>query len=188
MTAGAMRISAVLNGIEKIDRVVRVIELIGLVIPVIALVGIILTISANITIRHAFNWVFVEEFGGYTLVLITYLTAAYTLRSGGHISVTLILRRLSRRVREVVEVFTSLVGLTIVVFFLYRAVILFSEAVESEVIAMTPLGTPLSIPIFFISVGLSFFILSLTLHLARKILVVFGALPEEGKERLSALT
>lgn len=54
---------------------------------------------------------YVEEYSGYLLVAVTFLGLAYTLRSGGHISVDILVSRLHPRVTQMLRVATPIAAL-----------------------------------------------------------------------------
>lgn len=66
------------------------------------------------------EWLFVEEFTAYMMVLIGCFALPYTLRSGGHITVDVVTRLLPKRVRGILEVVTNLLSLAIVCYLMYR--------------------------------------------------------------------
>jgi len=175
------------NGVfQWIDRGVHFLAVLMMVPAAVAIVGDTALITAYIIVRETpvpGNWRFVEEWSGYLLVLMVYFSLAYTLRTGGHISVDVVVRFLPRRVRNVLDVILSAMALAMSIFLMDRSFAWFRYGLARHLESNFPSHTPLWIPYLFIFIGLVPFGLALLLHLVRRVLIlVTGVTPEEARE------
>ncbi|MBI4186200.1 MAG: TRAP transporter small permease [Chloroflexi bacterium] len=138
-------------------------------IPTIALVGGTFLILAYVIGRRwlGLQWLFVEEYIGYFLVLFTYFPLAYTLKTGGHIRVTAAIGRLPAKARASLDVATSVIALG-VLGFMMRATIAdwWLPAWTRHTISNTAANTPLWIPYLILPLGLGLFAVVVALHIA----------------------
>ncbi|MFH1734423.1 MAG: TRAP transporter small permease [bacterium] len=130
----------------------------------VCILFLVFLISTNVIFRYTgiAYWLFVEEWTGYLTVLIAYFMSADALMAGSHVTVNLVTKRISsERVRHILDVITSLVGLALVVYFLIKSTSFMIDAWESRQRSNFPSETLLWIPRSFVPVGLS--VLSLAL-------------------------
>ena len=62
------------------------------------------------------NWMFIEEYTGYGMVLLTSFSFAYALRRGAHVRVTALVNNISKKKQETFLVLANLVGLAVAVY------------------------------------------------------------------------
>lgn len=107
--------SHVWNILDKVSRIVSV-SLVGL--AGIALVSWVFVIVIFVTARSVFDvkWMFVEEYSGYCMVLLTCFSLAYALRRGAHIRVTAAVEFLSEKNQKILKIFADLIGLTVAIY------------------------------------------------------------------------
>ena len=107
-----------------LDRVVHVVATALASVSMVVLVAFTLLISVYIVGRAAVNipWLFVEEFTGYALVLLTFFVLAYTLRHEGHITIDFIVQRFPKRVQSILRVVTDCLALILVAYLTWRGV------------------------------------------------------------------
>lgn len=76
-------------------------------------IGIMLFTTADVFLRFFFNWpqAWVPEICAYFLVGCAFLGTAYTLKVGRHITVDILVSRLSRRRQVIIGLATSILGL-----------------------------------------------------------------------------
>ena len=137
----------------------------GVAVVAMALMVVAYIISRELNIK----WEFVEEWSGYLLVLIGYFAMAYVLRRGEHIRVDIVAKRMPKRVRAVVEVFTSLLALAVLGLMIERSINLTLFNWENQFVSQFASHTPLWIPNVFVPLGLIIFMLALILHTARSL-------------------
>lgn len=103
------------NILEKVSKFVST-SLAGL--AAVILVSWVLVITVFVTARAGFNvqWMFVEEYTGYCMVLLTSFSFAYALRRGAHITVSAVVDNVPEKVRKRLKVFADLAGLIVVVY------------------------------------------------------------------------
>jgi len=87
-----------------------------------------------------------EEYSGYLLCWFAFLGMAYTLKTDGHIRVTMLLSRLGPRRKALLEIFSGLVGLGVFVYLTVYLGMLFLDSVSTGVRSMHVSQTPLFIP------------------------------------------
>lgn len=161
----------------KIDKVLASISSIGAGMGVVAIVIMVVVITVNVVARKTLGWawLYVEEYSGYLLVLMVYLGLAYALRVGKHIRVELLVRRLSPKVSQYVELVTTLICLVILGYLLVKGIDYFLFSLEwgvksewySESI-MWPFH-------LLVPIGLTMFILGMAEHFIRLVVVVTRA-------------
>lgn len=87
-----------------------------------------------------------EEYSGYLLCWFAFMGMAYTLKTDGHIRVTMLLSRLGPRKKASMEIFSGIVGLGVFVYLTTYLGILFYDSVNTGVRSMHVSQTPLFIP------------------------------------------
>ncbi len=82
---------------------------------ILLLVLITLSVCLEIVMRYFFNrpQVWVVELTEYALLYITFLGAAWVLKTDGHVQVNLLVSRLGERWQRRFKIFSSLVGLLV---------------------------------------------------------------------------
>jgi TRAP-type C4-dicarboxylate transport system permease small subunit len=126
----------VIHKIDRIfDKIVHISTRALISVSVVVLVASILLIGIYILGRAAFNipWLFVEEFTGYALVLLTFFALAYTLRTEGHITIDFVVRRFPKRVQSILKVVTDCLALVLVAYLTMRGVEWFWYGVVDKV-------------------------------------------------------
>ena len=116
----------------KIDKVLASMSSIGAGMGVVAMVIMVVVITVNVVVRKTLDWawLYVEEYSGYLLVLIVYLGLAYALRMGKHIRVELLVRRLPPKVRQYLELATTLICLVTLCYLLMKSIDYFLFSLE----------------------------------------------------------
>lgn len=153
--------------IHKIDRifdkVVHISTTALISVCVVVLVAFTLLISVYILGRATFNvpWLFVEEFTGYALVLLTFFALAYTLRSEGHIAIDFVVRRFSKRVQSILKVVTDCLALVLVAYLTMRGVEWFWYGVVDKVHSPHPSHVIMWPYYMLVPIGLAIFGLAL---------------------------
>lgn len=95
------------------------------------------------------------EFAGYCLASAVFLGLAYTLTSGEHIRVALVLQRAPRRLRHALEIWCLLSGTVICLYFAWHVVVSTYETYVFGEVGHGLIKTPLWIPQSGIAVGMT---------------------------------
>lgn len=136
----------------------------------VALGFIVLLITLYVTGRYTglIYFQFVEEWVGYLVVLIVVFSLGYTLRTGGHIHIDIVVRRIqSVKVRQSLAVVTSVLGLGLAIYLTVMAVSFMLVAWRTGGVSIFPSHTPMWIPRLFIPIGLVVFDFSLLIVCVR---------------------
>ncbi len=150
-----------------IRRIISFLSSLGLWISGLAVLLMILLITVEVVGRRVLNFttLIADEFSGYLLVVITFMGAAYTLKSGGFTRMELIFnlfKSTGRRALGFVFSLVSLAYLIILDYWLWAHI--FSEY-RSGMASISILQTPLYIPKFFMGVGATLLLFQVVLDL-----------------------
>jgi len=128
----------------------------GAAIGCIFVVTMAFLICGNVLLRYLLGkpLVFAEEYSAYLLIAIAYLGLAYTARVGGHINMEMVYRRLPKRVKDGLDVVTSLLILVVVGVYFRYCLDLFMKSLEGDWKAIGIMETPLWIPETALVIGL----------------------------------
>jgi TRAP-type C4-dicarboxylate transport system permease small subunit len=116
-----------------------------------------------------------SEFAGFFLAASSFFALAYTLRSGGHIRVNLLIRRFRDRSRLVAEVCCTILGTVISGYFTWFAVDLCLESYKYGDFSVGIVPIPLWIPQIAMAGGL--FILTIA-FIELFVTILRGSLPD----------
>lgn len=94
------------------------------------------------------------EFAGFFLAASTFLALAYTLRSGGHIRVLLIIQNLDGRPRRLLELWCLAVAASLVGYFTFYTFFLVAESFTFGDLSYGMVPVPLWLPQTAVAVGL----------------------------------
>lgn len=121
-------------------------------LSILLMAGLILT---EIVARAVFgtSTLIAEEYGAYLLVLFGSMALASTLQAEGHIRVDLVLSRLSKRKRLLVDMICSMIGFVVFLFVSYHVGIHFYGSWTSRETSMYSSKTPLWIPQILLVLG-----------------------------------
>jgi TRAP-type C4-dicarboxylate transport system permease small subunit len=130
-----------------------------------------LLVTANTILRYLFDrpWWFVEEYSGYSIVLITFFGLGYAVRKRVHITIDVVVDRLSPRYRTKLAVVTTTASLAVSIIMVKYALSLAMGSLQHETRASTVMLTPLWIPQLFVVVGLLVFVLDIAFYLVGQI-------------------
>jgi len=130
-----------------------------------------LMIAIDVILRYIFNnpTPFATDLTGYSLVAVTFLGLAYTLRHGKHVRIQIVTSRLRSKTRKIVDLAASVVALAFLVFCIFPV---YNQALESYTYKSQLLDyfrTPLYIPQLIICVGVCLMTLELVVHIVNQI-------------------
>lgn len=155
--------------VAALDRASAWVALIAAWTSVAIMTGIATLILIEITLRSFFatSTQILEEFVGYGLGAMVFLGLAHALRVGGLVRVDILLGRLGRVARRLVEIMVCVVTLATMGFVIRYFAISVSRDFERGTISMTTAGTPIWIPNGVILLGMTIFVLTLAIYLLR---------------------
>lgn len=143
-------------------RILNSLYLAGAVLAATCLLAIAVLILAQVAGRW-FDIVVpaAEEFAGFLMAATTFLALPWTLRSGGHIRVTLLIRHLPARFRHLQEIVVLLLAATLTAGLALAAMALVLESYEFNDVSAGYVAVPLWIPQLPMALGLMLFTIAL---------------------------
>lgn len=159
------------NEIGLLFKMITLVENICITLSGLFLVLLLALIVPGTISRYLFNYPFhfVEEYSGYLFVAIGFLAVPYALRKGAHVSVTAGVKYLSHKTRAVLEMVTTSITICVAGLLFWHSLKFCYGNYQIHMLSSTIMQTPLWIPQSFICVGWFTFVLSLILHVIRKI-------------------
>lgn len=127
---------------------------------------------AEVVARSAFaqSLVFSWEFSGYLMGAVFLFGAAYTLRSGGHVRVSLLAEHVPAGFARGLDYFCTVVGILVTAYILYALCDLTYTSYTREIVSFTPTQTPLIIPQGILALGALLLFLQMVARLVRMFL------------------
>ena len=142
-----------------------------------------LLVTGAVVVRAVFNWpvVWVPEIVGYLMVALVFLALGETMLAGRHIKIDLVVGRLPRRLREVIELLTLTLSAGVAGFFAWHGVNTMLRSLDyGRRDAFGALNLPLWIPQLAMPIGLSVLTLVVVLLACRKLRgVLYGSGPDD---------
>ena len=129
-----------------------------------------ISIGYDVVMRHIFNkpTIWADELSCYLLVAISFLGAAYTLNTDGHVHIETLVRRLPPKTSRVLELITDILSVIFLIIFTWQAYRLVINSFVYVRIAPTLLRTPLYIPQLAMAVGLTWFCVQMIGHILKR--------------------
>jgi len=125
------------------------------VLAALCLIAIALLILAQIIGRLlGFIVPSADDFAGYCMGASTFLALAYTLRSGGHIRVTMVISHLPKSVARGMEILCTGLGMILTGYFSWFMIQMVKESYYFNEVSQGHLAIPLWIPQFTLAIGL----------------------------------
>jgi C4-dicarboxylate transporter DctM subunit len=125
--------------------------------------GVLIVLSASfITYDTIMRWIFrmtsdwIYEYTVYMIGAASCLSTAFVLRENGHINVDVLISRLSRRTRAILNFVSLLVSSGICVALSWSAFQMLLRAIAVKSVSNTIMETPLWIPLSFLPLGFAF--------------------------------
>ena len=119
------------------------------------------TIIAQIVGRYFGVALDSTESGGFCLAAMTFLGLAYTLKVGGHIRVTLLIRSARGRLRRAIELWCTGLAAAVMAYFAYQSALLTYESWVYNDLSPGLLAMPFWIPQSTMTLGVSVFAIAL---------------------------
>lgn len=128
---------------------------VGGVIASLCMIFVTCIIVYEVLMRYLFNapTVWVGEMSIYLCMGIGFFSLAYGLKNGSHFSITLFTDHLTPKNRNLLKIFTDMVGAGYSMIFIYKGSELAWFAYEMEDVSSGMMATPLWIPWSFVPVG-----------------------------------
>ena len=121
---------------------------------------------------------FVWEYGGYFYAISIFCGAAYTLRTGGHVRVTLFGGMFGERGKYIMELIATFLGTGVAFFIAYSLIHFAWRSYVKGSLSPTIDATPLVIPQTAIAIGA----IILALQMVMRIVCLIAGLPVEDEE------
>lgn len=158
-------INKFLKGVDTLSKV-------GAYLSALFMVLIVVLISVEIVLRTFFktSTYISSEYSGYLMVAVVLAGLSYTLRTDGHIRITVLLVKLPSQLQRYLEAAAMLLALLITGFICYHALQMAVDAYTYEMTADSISQTPLYLPQALIPIGLLGLCVQLLAQLLRKLL------------------
>lgn len=155
-------IAALLRQIDRLSSWAAALAAACLLLMAILMMGEVIARSA-----FAQSLVFSWEFSGYLMGAAFLFGAAYTLRSGGHVRVSLLAEHVPRGVARGLDFFSTLIGIVVTAYILYALCLLSYSSFTRNIVSFTPTQTPLIIPQGILTIGALLLFLQMLARLIR---------------------
>lgn len=157
-----------------VNRLIVGLAKLSMAVAALGVLAMCLLVTGAVVVRYVFNWpvVWVPEIVGYLMVALVFLALGETMLAGRHIKIDLVVSRLPRRLRDVVELLTLTLSVGVAGFFAWHGVNTMLRSLEyGRRDAFGALNLPLWIPQLALPIGLS--VLTLVV-----VLLAYGKLRE----------
>lgn len=123
----------------------------------------------EVVARSAFaqSLVFSWEFSGYLMGATFLFGAAHTLRSGGHVRVSLLAEHMPPPVARGLDIFSTVVGIVVTAYILYALCDLTYSSFTRDIVSFTPTQTPLIVPQGVLAAGALLLFLQMVARMIR---------------------
>lgn len=140
---------------SKIAKIIRKINYIGFIMSAGLIFLMSLIVAYGVVMRAFFNSppIWVNEIGGYLLVITAFLAAGYTLNQGGHIRIDSLDSKLPPILNNIFFIINHLAVLSFSLALMWYGFLMVHGSYSLNWKASTMLGTPLYIPQSFIPLG-----------------------------------
>ena len=161
------------------DRLIVGLAKLSMAVAALGVLAMCLLVTGAVVVRYIFNWpvVWVPEIVGYLMVALVFLALGETMLAGRHIKIDLVVGRLPRRLRDVVELLTLTLSVGVAGFFAWHGANTMLRSLDyGRRDAFGALNMPLWIPQVALPVGLSVLTLVVVMLACRKLReVLYGS-------------
>lgn len=136
-------------------------------ISALCIFGMAALVLAEIFARSALDYSIklVWETGSYLLAASWFLAAGFTLRTGGHVRISILTNKLPAAAARIVDIIATMGG-TIICSIVWAAILqLFIDSIKFNKASFTPMQTPLWIPQSFVVIGATLLLLTMIVRL-----------------------
>jgi len=148
MTMKFLRV--VMQKIEKLNRTLYYVSSLAIVLS-----AFILTYEVIVRYILRIPTIWEIETSVYLTIMATYLGAAYGLKDGAHINIDLITRLLPRGFTEKLSLVTAIISLAFCALVAWKGWGMWWEATAKEWCSESLWGPPLTVPYFFLPLGMT---------------------------------
>lgn len=150
-------------------------------IAAVTLISWVFIIVIFVAARSFFdvNWMFVEEYTGYGMVLLTSFSFAYALRRGAHVKVTAVTENIPEKMQKPLMVFADLVGLIVTVYLTWHGIKWLMHGIQGMERSWFPSRTILWPVYALIPIGLG----ALSIEFLNQLILSLTGLPKGGSEQ-----
>ncbi|MBI2868367.1 MAG: TRAP transporter small permease subunit [Chloroflexi bacterium] len=118
-------------------------------------------------------WMFVDEWGGFLLVMMVYLALAHTLATDGHIRISLVISHFSPRKRVYLDLYTAGLVFLVNAYLIYLSIQWLRQAIEESRFSYIT-HTPIWIPFLPVLIGLVAFAFALIVNVTDSAIRIKG--------------
>ena len=162
-----------------VNRLIVGLANVSMAVAALGVLAMCLLVTGAVVVRYVFNWpvVWVPEIVGYLMVALVFLALGETMLAGRHIKIDLVVGRLPRRLRDIVELFTLTLSVGVAGFFSWHGLDTMLRSLDyGRRDAFGALNMPLWIPQMAMPIGLSILTLVAVLLACRKLReVLYGS-------------
>ena len=151
----------------KVRQIISFFSSVGFWISGIAVLLMTLLITVEVVGRRVLNFttLVADEFSGYLLVVITFMGAAYTLKTGGFTRMELVYNQFKSRGRWIIDLVFNLVSLVFLMILDYWLWVHIISNYRSDMASISILQTPLYLPKLFMGLGATLLVLEVLLEI-----------------------
>lgn len=130
--------------LDRLGKLFDHLSLLMVIVTSVLIVGLTLIVGADITLRYVFSrpLAWVKEVSEYILVAFGFLTAAWLLKDDSHISMDLVLVKLSPRTQTMLNIITSSISAILVFIVTWFSIALTLDYYRTGIVAPTVLEPP----------------------------------------------
>jgi TRAP-type C4-dicarboxylate transport system permease small subunit len=173
--------------VKKVARIINEICLAASYVGGVVLMGIMCLTMVEVISRYLLNHplILCDEFGGYSLVVLTFLGLAYCWRDRGHIRISFVVNKLPPKLSGYIRVVTLILALVYVALATKVSWSFLAGSFQRDMRSNSWLMTPLKWPQAAIPIGFSLLLMILVIEVVRAFhLIKAGSVAEieEGEE------
>ena len=166
--------------IRTLDKISKTISNILVNVAAATLIFWVLIIVVFVVARAFFNvnWMFVEEYTGYGMVLLTSFSFAYALRRGAHVKVTAISDNVPQNIQRPLRIAADLVGFIVAAYLTWHGIQWLMHGIEGGQRSWFPSRTLLWPVYALIPVGLA----ALSIEFLNQLIQNLIGVPGDGED------
>ncbi len=131
------------------------------------LVALVSLIILEIFFRSFFDisTMIADEYSGYFYLASIFFGLAYTFSTDNHIRINILTSRVSKKVNRKIDIVAAIITLVVLLFALYRTVLLTYDAYSFEMVSESVSETPIYLTQLAMPIGIFLFILAVVLFI-----------------------
>jgi TRAP-type C4-dicarboxylate transport system permease small subunit len=133
------------------------------------LVALVLIILTEIFLRSFFDisTMIADEYSGYLYLALIFFGLAFTFNEDAHIRINIITSKLSIKANKKIDIFAGIITLIVLIFTLYRTILLAYDSYELEMLSEAVSETPIYLTQLAMPIGITLFILALVVFILK---------------------